>query len=372
MNLLKTTGNKNQRGIEMQDKLKIFIFDDDKADIKILNAYLKSSGLNFEAAEATSDSCILELLESRVPPDIIFLDLLMAGKGGMQWLSEITERKIAPIIMLTGSGDEITAAQAIKNGAFDYIPKGKLDNFELTRTINNCIERWKLQNERDALLGIAAHELRNPLAAILGYSEILSSHDDLSIEERKEMISIINERALYLNDVINNILNYSSVNNGIIQINLIRNDLLRLVKEIISRFQIIAGNKNINLELCTDLQDCFCEFDAVRIEEVISNLIDNAIKYSHSNSKIIIDLEKTKAFVKLSVIDNGQGIKEEELGFLFELFSNVKISSRPTAGEKSTGLGLAICKKIVKMHNGLISVKSIPGEGSTFSFQLPV
>jgi signal transduction histidine kinase len=296
----------------------------------------------------------------------------MAGKGGMQWLSEITERKIAPIIMLTGSGDEITAAQAIKNGAFDYIPKGKLDNFELTRTINNCIERWKLQNERDALLGIAAHELRNPLAAILGYSEILSSHDDLSIEERKEMISIINERALYLNDVINNILNYSSVNNGIIQINLIRNDLLRLVKEIISRFQIIAGNKNINLELCTDLQDCFCEFDAVRIEEVISNLIDNAIKYSHSNSKIIIDLEKTKAFVKLSVIDNGQGIKEEELGFLFELFSNVKISSRPTAGEKSTGLGLAICKKIVKMHNGLISVKSIPGEGSTFSFQLPV
>lgn len=354
-------------------KIQIFIFDDDRADIKILRAFLKTAQINSEIIEATSDQEILSVLNNKsLHPDIIFLDYQIPGKGGMQWLREINEKNIAPVIMLTGRGDEVTAAESIKNGAFDYIPKDRLNNYELTKTIHNCRERWEVQNERDALLGIAAHELRNPLATILGYTEILSNYENLNHDKKKKIFAVLNERASHLQEIINNILDYARIDKGKIEINLTKNDLLKLIEEIIIKSRFLAKNKKISLVFSTNLNECFCNIDKVRLEEVITNLIDNAIKYSPQNSEVIIYLDKTNNSVIIKVEDKGQGIKEDELKFLFELFSNVKLSSRPTSGEKSTGLGLAICKKIVSLHKGTIKVKSKLGIGSTFIVEIPL
>lgn len=356
-----------------KEKIQILIFDDDRADIKILRSFLKTSQIKSEIIEATSDQEIFRILnDNSLHPDIIFLDYQIPGMGGMQWLKEINDKKVAPVIVITGRGDEITAAESIKNGAFDYIPKDKLNNYELTKTILNCRERWEIQNERDALLGIAAHELRNPLTSILGYIEILSNYENLSQDKQKKIFTVLNERASYLQEIINSILDYARIDKGKIEINLTKNDLLKLIDELINKSRFLAENKKIRLVFSTSLNECFCNFDKVRIEEVITNLIDNAVKYSPQNSEVIINLEKTNNSAIIKVEDKGQGIKEDELKFLFELFSNVKLSSRPTAGEKSTGLGLAICKKIVSLHKGTIKVKSKLGIGSAFIVEIPL
>jgi signal transduction histidine kinase len=111
-------------------------------------------------------------------------------------------------------------------------------------------------------------------------------------------------------------------------------------------------------------------FDQNKIEQVLNNLISNAIKYSHPHTTITIEVLKEKAFVVTNVIDQGQGIPQDELPHVFKAFQ--KTSTKPTAGEKSTGLGLAIVKKIVEGHQGEIGVESEVGKGSTFFFKLPL
>jgi two-component system, sensor histidine kinase and response regulator len=351
----------------------IYILDDDKGDIKIIRNLLRSTEQHYNIVEASNDTEIAALLEKTSShPDLIFLDYQIPGKGGMEWLRDLKEKNIAPVVILTGRGDEITAAESIKNGAMDYIPKDKLDVYQLTKTIRNTRERWEIQNERDALIGIAAHELRNPLTVILGYSEILNNYLDLPETQKMEIYSIIYKKAAHLQDIISSILDYSSIEKGKIKINFIECDILPVIKEVVERSKIIANKKNIIIKLESEIDSCSCYFDMMRIDAVLTNFIDNAVKFSPENSQVTVAFKRMEDRISISIKDNGQGIKEEELKFLFSLFSNVKISSRPTAGEKSTGLGLAICKKIIGLHNGTISVKSELGKGSVFTFELPL
>jgi len=139
-----------------------------------------------------------------------------------------------------------------------------------------------------------------------------------------------------------------------------------------SNQKIKADLKKINLVFNSDLEKCEYLFDKNRFEEVTTNLIDNAIKYSPINSSVFVILTKNQESINIEIKDEGQGIKEAELKFLFKLFSNVKISNRPTGGETSNGIGLAISKKVVQMHDGKISVKSEYGKGTSFIIELPV
>ncbi|MCF8260558.1 MAG: response regulator [Melioribacteraceae bacterium] len=358
----------------MNRTLNILICDDDRIDIKILKSSLKKiSNHNFEIHDAVSkDEIENSLNEKGKFWDLIFLDYNMPLKSGIEWLREIVEMDIAPVIMLTGFGDEKTAVDLMKNGAFDYIPKGSLNVYSLEKSINNTLEKWAIQKERNALLGIAAHELRNPITTIMGYAEILKDYSDIEAEKRNEIYSVIQERSEHLLEIINKLLDITRIDNGKITLEKIESDLVKFCENKVAEFNLRGKNKNILISFNTNKTDINYCFDPQRFDEVISNLLDNALKFSHVNSSIDFQIEETDSEIKIEIADKGQGIKHEELQYLFDLFSNTKISSRPTGEEKSTGLGLAICKKIVTMHDGVIMVESEPGKGTNFIVKLPL
>lgn len=360
--------------IDRNHKTHILICDDDKADIKILKSILKSSpGKSYIFYEGTNTSEIEKILiEKKDKLDLIFLDYQMPEKSGIEWLEEIRESNFCPIIMLTGRGDESTAVEAMKLGASEYLPKDTLDKFSLFKTITNATERWELENERNALLGIAAHEFRNPLTTIIGYTQMLQSYDDIDVLQKEEMLSHIAERANHILFMINDLLDVTRIGLGTIKLDMQNYDLLNFLNKKTIEFQLKAKKKNIIIQFKPIDKSISLNFDVNRIDEVISNLVDNAIKFSSEGKKIVLSAEKENGYATIKIIDEGPGIKESELKYLFKLFSNVNISTQPTAGEKSTGFGLAICKKIVLLHMGKIDVESEIQKGTTFIVKLPI
>ena len=226
----------------------------------------------------------------------------------------------------------------------------------------------ELNHEKNRIIGIAAHDLRNPFASIQTISELL-----IPVERSKEalkfleMINRISNNSLRLVD---NLLNVSQIELGILQLNIQQHDYVYFVNNIILFQQLLASNKKIKIELHCDHTDIYFGYDEIHIEQVINNLLMNAFKYSKPGSRIKIKISKTDAGVLTEIIDEGVGIPENEIGKLFNFFQ--KTSAKPTSGEKGNGLGLAISKKIITAHGGTIHVKSIAGKGSNFYFFLPV
>jgi len=131
-----------------------------------------------------------------------------------------------------------------------------------------------------------------------------------------------------------------------------------------------AKNKNISIQCDLEIQNQILSFDEGKIDQVLNNLIGNAIKYSNSNTTITVKVSIENEHIVTQIIDNGQGIPETEINDIFRPFK--RSSVRPTNGESSHGLGLAIVKKIIEGHNGEVGVSSVVGKGSTFYFTLPL
>ena len=168
--------------------------------------------------------------------------------------------------------------------------------------------------------------------------------------------------------MISNLLDISVIESGQLQLNPKKSSIKKLAEEKIHLQQILADKKNIILY--ADLEDVpEFYFDANRIGQVVDNLLSNAVKYSPPNKQVFVKLVSSEDSMTISVKDEGAGIPKDEQGRLFQHFQ--KLSPRPTGGESSSGLGLAIAQKIVEEHQGSIGVKSEPGEGALFYFSLP-
>jgi signal transduction histidine kinase len=229
----------------------------------------------------------------------------------------------------------------------------------------------KLNQEKNKFLGIVAHDLRNPIGAIQGYSEILLylQKDDLSYDTTS-ILRIINETSESTLMLLEELLDITKIESGNITLNKSKSDFKDLAQKTIIINNIIAQKKNISIKLISDVENIEFEFDRLKMEQVLNNLISNAIKFSYPGNDIFIKLSVSKNEIFVEVNDNGQGVPETEIGLLFKPLE--KISVRSTAGEKSTGLGLSIAKSIVESHGGTIGVNTIQGKGSTFFFNLPI
>lgn len=357
----------------MSKQTTILICEDDKTDLLIFKKHLGSAIKEYEILEATNEEKINDFISNRREDiKIIFLDYFLPMSTGIEWLRLVSETNFAPVVMLTGHGDEETAVEALKEGAFDYIPKHKLLDYDLNKLIRDTISRWQVEKERDQLLGIAAHELRGPLAVILGYAELLNTYDNLSVSQIKSINEIIYERSQHLAELIDKLLDLNRIERGRIELKKAPHNLNDFLQKLIHQYKIIASKKNISLHLVEYAPGIICNCDIKRIEEVVSNIVDNAIKYSFQNTSVEITLRSDNEKAIIEVKDQGEGIQPDELGFLFDMFSSKKISTQPTAGEASHGLGLAICKKIIDLHQGNIEVMSTPGKGSIFTIILPL
>jgi signal transduction histidine kinase len=188
--------------------------------------------------------------------------------------------------------------------------------------------------------------------------------------KQKEFLKRINDCSQFTINLLNDLLDLSKIESGRLELEITKNDYIDFLKNNIELNNFFAHEKGISIHLERRDQIPLVDFDKNKMEQVLNNLISNAIKYSYPNTEIRIEVEKKVDSVLTKVIDQGQGIPEDEQLNIFKAFQ--KASTKPTAGEKSTGLGLAIAKKIVEGHKGEIWVESEVGKGSTFSFKLPI
>lgn len=231
-------------------------------------------------------------------------------------------------------------------------------------------ELTSLIKQKDLFLGMAAHDLRNPLNAIHVYSDLIPMklNEDTS-DKVFRMLSTIHNSSKFMLQIVNDLLDLSVIDTGQMKLSLSKQNLAELGKNNFILNESLAEQKQIKLIFNSDENLPLINCDHNKIEQVLNNLISNAIKFSHKGSEIEILITTGENEVVISVKDQGVGIPEDEMEKVFESYG--KTSSKSTGGEPSTGLGLAIVKRIVKEHNGRIWVTSEVGKGSTFYVSLP-
>ncbi|NVK37199.1 MAG: HAMP domain-containing histidine kinase [Gammaproteobacteria bacterium] len=221
---------------------------------------------------------------------------------------------------------------------------------------------------KNRFIGMAAHDLRNPLSSIRGFSEIILENPDLTVNQR-EFLKLIKDNSSAMLQMVNELLDVSVIESGGLKIKPIDTNLKTILNEHLKVLQPVANAKQINLII--DIEDeCNCQIDPDRIGQVIDNLVSNAIKFSHNRTTVTITISKQENHVLLSVRDEGPGLTDDDKSKMFGDFQ--RLSARPTGNESSTGLGLSIVKRIINAHNGEIIVDSIYKEGTTFTVKLPI
>lgn len=230
-------------------------------------------------------------------------------------------------------------------------------------------ELEELQKQKDELFAVVIHDIKNPASLIKSLVELLTSYD-LTATEQQDIIKDIAQTTSKIVTLSQEVTKILSLESTKIYLNFDLNDINEVIKDVNQRNQIAAKNKSINL--FTDLMNNLphAEFDFQKIDEVLDNLVSNAIKFTPNGGTVRIKSSKELNNLVVEISDNGLGLSEDDLKQTFK--RGVKLSAQPTAGESSTGLGLWIVKKLVETHNGRVWVKSSIGKGSTFAFSIPL
>jgi signal transduction histidine kinase len=233
------------------------------------------------------------------------------------------------------------------------------------------IELEKLNDDKNRFLRIAAHDLRNPTSAILSFSDLMMEETWAKLNDHeKEFITIIKDSSEFVLKLLNELLDVAVIESGNLTLNLEETDIVELTQKNTSLNKVIADKKKLKIIFSSDFSELRLKIDTVKTEQILNNLISNAIKFSYPEKLIEVNLSRTDDQCIIKVIDQGQGIPPEDLTKLFQPFA--RRSVRSTAGERSTGLGLSIVKKIVEGHKGKIWVESEVGVGTTFFVSLPL
>ena len=244
-----------------------------------------------------------------------------------------------------------------------YLADILIDQMELRLAARTAIY------QQNNVLSIAAHDLKTPLTTISAWAELakMSKHDPDAVEK---MCNEIKRAGDKLNVMVNELLETARKEAGNVQLRFDNVEFSKLVQQVVNTNEVLAKNKNIKLELNL-LDHPVINGDNDKLTEVADNLINNAIKYSPPGKRISITIREQDKFVILEVTDEGQGLSDEDMKNIFQRFA--RLSSVPTGGESSTGLGLSIVKSLVEAHHGEVSaVSKGKNEGSTFIVKLPV
>jgi signal transduction histidine kinase len=228
-----------------------------------------------------------------------------------------------------------------------------------------------LHAENNQLAGMVAHDLRNPLQVIDGYGKLMLNGLIGPISPAQTTaLEAVTRNCAFMLTLVNDLLSISRLNSGALELDRAPTDIGRLVSENVALNRLLAAAKNIRID--TVIEDGLppVSIDAFKIEQVLNNLVSNAIKFSHPDTVITVSVRRAHLeAVAVAVADQGQGIPEADLPRLFTPFGKTSVKS--TGGEPSTGLGLAIARRIVEGHGGQVSVDSAPGRGSTFTITVP-
>jgi len=253
------------------------------------------------------------------------------------------------------------------------VEKGRLvsDLAEHSQQIERQNEELKRLNYiKNFFLGMAVHDLRNPVANIQLISDVLLGDDGqpLSHDELQGFVKDINQQSRFMAELINDILSVAEIEAGQMKLAPVNFEVAAFLHEAVRRYNRLAEVKHTRVVLETEVSGKI-RGDPQRLRQVIDNLLSNAVKYSPLGSVVRVFAEQVGGGWRIKVQDQGPGISEKDRPRLFQDFA--RLSARPTGGEKSTGLGLAIARRVVEAHSGQIGAENQPGQGATFWFEIP-
>jgi two-component system phosphate regulon sensor histidine kinase PhoR len=238
-------------------------------------------------------------------------------------------------------------------------------DMSLSREVLKLRELDQMKNE---FVHTVSHELKTPLTAIMGGSEILGEDDDQLDEQQREILDIITQNACRLKELINDLLDLSKLETGRLSLDFLPCDLYSIAAEVTCLFSKNKNDCEIIVDALEDLPAVSGDPDKLR--QVFQNIIGNAVKYSPRGGEVNVSFEWNSENATAKVTDRGIGIPKDQLPFIWDKF--YRVDSSTTSNIEGTGLGLAITRHIVELHGGSVDVTSEPGRGSTFSFSMPL
>jgi len=357
----------------------VLIIDDEESMRDACTQILLKSRYRTETAD-NGASGLQKIRDLR--PDAVIVDLKMPGTSGFEVLENL--KLIDPQIMtivITGYATVDSAVEAMKKGAYDFLPKPFTPE-ELRVILARALERRRLALEADALrrekklleenvITMVSHQLRSPLVTIQQYFEVILSGIAGPVGEKpKEMIGRARDRLDGLLNLINDWLDMARIDAQRLIGTFEFLDLRKLLEKLLEFMGPLARESGTSLEWAgVPGSAAEVQGDAETLEQVFTNLLSNAIKYNKPGGRVRLILKEDRECVIVEIQDTGIGISQEHLPFIFDQFFQI---SRSESGKmKGSGLGLAIAKKIVEAHNGRIEVASSLGMGSTFTVRLP-
>ena len=376
-------------------KITVLAIEDDPGDIHLVRRYLEDiPGWEVTFLAFTEPAEGLTHL-SRHAQDIILLDYLLGDTTGLEVLKRIQKFGYkCPVVILTGHGHEELAAELMRFGAADYLPKNRLSSNSLKRVISNAIAKYKLQEaleEHRRKLQEANRELlsknqeirtfyhrlsykfKSPVTSAIGYvSMVLEGSAGPLTDAQRKYLKTAEDCCKYMCECINDLIDVTELQNRKLIISPCPVAIDKLVHQVMASISPAAQKKGIRLKhaIEPDLPDVL--IDEKRITQVLNNLLSNALKFTPEDGEIVIRVAHNPIapeFVLISVRDTGRGIEPDKLPYIFDRLYQVTSSDWMT--HQGLGLGLYICRELVRLHGGDISVQSELGKGSTFSFTLP-
>ena len=371
--------------------IKVLFVEDDEDDYLIgrdLFEEIPSGNYELEWVRSFEDALLLDTPDCY---DICLLDYRLGEHDGIELMAELRSRGFnCPMILLTGQGDMEIDRMATTAGASDFLVKGQISSAALERSVRYAIQQRLLENERinhireqearaqaeaanrakDDFLAVLSHELRTPLNAMLGWARLLRTNkdnDDIFVRA----VDAIERSALMQTKFVDDLLDVTRIVNGQLSLARADVDLGPLVEGSVDGIKPTADAKSIEIRSDIDKEIGIVSGDPERIQQIVNNLLSNAVKFTPESGTVTVSLKPEGGKARLTVIDTGVGISKE---FLPQVFDRYKQAHNSTTNRKGgLGLGLAIVRHRVEMHEGTVSVESDgEGKGATFIVHLPL
>jgi two-component system sensor histidine kinase/response regulator len=355
---------------------RILVVDDQPANIQIVGAVLGKLG--HEIIPASDGATALKRVALRMP-DLILLDLLMPGMNGFEVCLQLKlnpEWKEIPVIFLSAADDKEMIVRALNSGGVDYITK-PFNQAELISRVRTQLalktardQLKQLAEDKDELLGILAHDLKNYLGGMNMSAELMSRQIERFKDERMtqlldNMIRSSSSAMAFVKEFLAN----SATDHGF-TLKPIAVNLTEIATAAVRQYQEAARLKKIKIQTDFPVEAVLVLADIFALDQVLDNLISNALKFSSPDKEIFVSVRSAGDHAECVIRDEGPGFTVEDKEKMFRRY--VRLSARPTGGEPSTGLGLSIVRKLVQGMNGELSCESIPENGATFIVRLPL
>jgi len=363
------------------DKAAILIVDDNIENLHVLIHCLDKA--DFETFIAQDGESAIEQLNYALP-DIILLDILMPGIDGYETccrLKKNEKTRDIPVIFMSALSETIDKVKGFHAGAVDYIVKPFQHEEVLARIhLHLTLQRQKKELEalneklaesnatKDKFFSIIAHDLRGHFNSLIGGTDLLIQYfHKINEEEKIHLLSRIHIASKEAYTLLSNLLEWSRSQTGRIVCEPVKLNLNDVINTNISLFQQSVKEKNIDL-INGIREDIFVYADESMLNTVIRNLISNSIKFTHKGGRVRINAGYVGELIEVSVSDTGIGMKEDDVKKLFR--ADIHLSSRGTAEEHGTGLGLILCKEFVEKNGGKIRIESKEGKGTCSYFTI--